>query len=284
MTGILLPFLGLFVIKLHKGDVQAFFKEAGPVAGFILPLFTLSLLGAFGIIPRCITVAFGGVNTLFPNLSLLEFSIVFCLVTFVLCLKDTFMVRIIGTWISPILLGSLVILIITGIIQAPIIGPSSINTKEAFSYGFLTGYQTMDLFAAFFFSSLVFTQIQNAMVSKQNSKTDHKAIIRFAIKPSLVGASLLAITYLGFVFLGAHYAELISTVTPESILPTIAHHTMGNIATILIGIAILFSCLTTAVALNNIYALYLCVLFKASSRGFPLDYYVQRVFLLLYLF
>ncbi len=40
ITGILLPFLGLFVIKLHRGNIHAFFNEAGPVAGIILPLFT----------------------------------------------------------------------------------------------------------------------------------------------------------------------------------------------------------------------------------------------------
>lgn len=270
LTGILLPFLGLFVIKLHRGNAQAFFNEAGPLAGFILPLFTLSLLGAFGIIPRCITVAFGGVNELFPHLSLFGFSLLFCLVTFILCLKDTFMVKIIGTWMSPILLVALAILITIGIIQAPKIAPSAISTTEAFSHGFLTGYQTMDLFAAFFFSALIFSQIQNAMGSTQNNSIDHKAIIRFAIKPSMIGASLLAIIYLGFVFLGSHYAELISTVTPESILPIIAHHTMGHTATAIIGIAILFSCLTTAVALNNIYARYLCTLFKTSNKRFPL--------------
>lgn len=270
LTGILLPFLGLFVIKLHRGDTQAFFKEAGPLAGFILPLFTLSLLGAFGVIPRCITVAFGGVKALLPNLSLFGFSILFCFVTFFLCLKDTFMVKIIGKWMSPILLAALAILITAGIIQAPKIVPSAINTTVAFSYGFLTGYQTMDLFAAFFFSALIFSHIQNSIENTKNSETDYKSIIKFAIKPSIIGASLLAIIYLGFVFLGSRYATLINTITPEAILPTIAHYTMGHIATTVIGIAIFFSCLTTAVALNNIYARYLCKLFKAPDKSFPL--------------
>ena len=56
VTGILLPFLGLFVIKLHKGSYNSFFAQAGPIAKIALPLFTLSLLGSFGVVP----VHYGG--------------------------------------------------------------------------------------------------------------------------------------------------------------------------------------------------------------------------------
>jgi LIVCS family branched-chain amino acid:cation transporter len=266
LTGILLPFLGLFVIKLHRGSYNAFFKEAGPIATFLLPLFTLSLLGSFGIVPRCITVAYGGMSDFMPQVSLLEFSIIFSVFTFFLCLKDTFMVKMIGTWMSPILLVSLIILIYMGIIKAPPVPSSVANAQEAFTSGFLIGYQTMDLFAAFFFSALVFAQIQNAM----GDTADHKSVLRFAIKPSIIGASLLALIYLGFVYLGAHYADLIKNIAPESMLSTIADHTMGEKATLVIGAAILFSCLTTAVALNNIYAQYLRSLFKIKERHFPL--------------
>jgi branched-chain amino acid:cation transporter, LIVCS family len=265
LTGILLPFLGLFVIKLHRGNYNAFFKEAGPIAGVILPLFTLSLLGSFAVVPRCITVAYGGMEEFFPQLSLFAFSGLFCILTFCLCLKDTFMVKMIGTWMSPVLLIALTILILMGVMNASPVEPSVINAHQAFTNGFLTGYQTMDLFAAFFFSALIFAQIQTAMGETE----DHKAVIRFAIKPSIIGASLLALIYFGFVFLGAHYADVIKNVDPESMLPTIAYHTMGETAALFIGVAILFSCLTTAVALNNIYARYLCTLFKLGETRFP---------------
>lgn len=45
---------------------------------------------------------------------------------------------------------------------------------------------------------------------------------------------------------------------------------MGQGAKIFISLAILFSCLTTAVALNNIYARYLCTLFKGADNRFHL--------------
>jgi LIVCS family branched-chain amino acid:cation transporter len=263
-TGIVLPFLGLFVIKLHKGNYISFFEEGGRFASIILPLLTLSLLGSFGVVPRCITVAHGGMNYLFPDISLTLFSLIFCALTYILCLKDHLMVNILGKWMSPLLLISLAVLIGAGIFYAPQ-SLVTVNNTEAFSYGFLTGYQTMDLFAAFFFSSLIFKQIQ-AILPKTK---DHKEVIKAAVKPSVVGAAMLAVVYLGFVYLGAHYDFLIQTVTPELMLPAIATHTLGISAALIIGIAIIFSCITTAMALNNIYARYIVTTCKLRSKHFP---------------
>lgn len=260
LTGIVLPFLGLFVIKLHRGSYESFFAQAGPVAKILLPLFTLSLLGSFGVVPRCITVAHGGIEYIEPDLSLGIFSLLFCGVMYYFCLKDQRMISALGKWMSPILLIALIVLIGTGVWHDHPT-PQAVPEQSAFKEGFLTGYQTMDLFAAFFFSALMFSQIQKIMPSESS----HQQVIRTAMKPSLIGASILAGVYLGFVYLGAHYGEVTQNVDPEYMLPTIAQHVMGDHATIFIGIAMLFSCLTTAVALNNIYARYLCQLFKMEG-------------------
>ena len=267
LTGILLPFLGLFVIKLHRGNYELFFAEAGPVARLILPLFTLSLLGAFGVVPRCITVAHGGIGSVLPQIPLALFSLLFCIACFIICLKDHLIISVLGKWMTPLLLASLIVLISMGILETPaFIEPSNPNIQASavFLDGFFRGYQTMDLFAAFFFSSLIFKQIQEAMPCH----TDHKTVIKAALKPSIVGAGLLAVVYLGFVFLGARYQPLIATVAPELILGTIASYLMGESASLVIGFIVIFSCLTTAVALNNIYARYLCSLFKLQENKF----------------
>jgi LIVCS family branched-chain amino acid:cation transporter len=265
LTGIFLPFLGLFVIKLYKGNYDAFFGQAGGMARILLPLFTLSLLGSFGIVPRCITVAHGGMGYLYPELSLMVFSIIFSLITYVLCIKDKIMIHILGKWMSPLLLLSLIALIGVGIYYAPET-LRSIGKQQAFTQGFLTGYQTMDLFAAFFFAALIFAQIQQAIPVTSSPREALKHVIR----PSIFGAGLLAVIYLGLVFLGAHYSHIITDVPPELMLPTIAEYTMGDMATLFIGVAMLLSCLTTAVALNNIYARYICSALKLDERKFPL--------------
>lgn len=263
-TGILLPLLGLFVIKIHKGSYEDFFAEAGVVAKIALPLFTLSLLGSFGVVPRCITVAHGGIEQLFPSMSLALFSFIFCLVCFIMCLKDNIMISLLGKWLTPVLLISLGLLTCVAVSNAPDLGAHSTKPMLVFRMAFKTGYGTMDLFAAFFFSSVIFKQIQSSMPSS----TSHKELIITALKSSAIGAFLLSIVYLGFIYLGAHYAHLIEGASPALMLPKIASHVLGEGATLLIGLIFVLSCLTTAVALNNIYARYLCSLFKLKERWF----------------
>lgn len=263
LTGIFLPFLGLFVIKLYKGDYNKFFAEAGKIAGILLPLFILSLLGSFAVIPRCIAVAHGTISFIFPQVSLFAFSIAFCFLSFIFCLKDKIMIKVIGKWMSPILLIGLCILIIFAANKAPEVIEKT-AAKEAFKNGFVMGYQTMDLFAAFFFSALIFKQIEQSYPSIN----DHEQIIRLAVKPSIIGALLLALIYFGFVFLGACYAKVIEHTSPEMMLSVIAHSLMGKYSSIFIAITMIISCLTTAIALNGIYAKYIADKLKITNDKF----------------
>ena len=265
LTGIILPFLGLFVIKLHQGNYTSFFAEAGNIAKIIIPLFTLSLLGSFGVIPRCITVAHGGLEFLSYDISLLAFSIIFCISCFIICLNDKWMFTILGKFLTPILLLLLVILITVGVYNAQELEENPASFSNNLLDGFFRGYATMDLFAAFFFSSLIFKQIE-ALVDE----TEGKSIIKIALGPSIFGASLLGVVYLGFVYLGSHYGFLAKNLPAELILPAIANHVLGTKGALIIAIIIIFSCLTTAVALNSIYARYLCSFKMIGKNRFPI--------------
>ncbi len=124
----------------------------------------------------------------------------------------------------------------------------------------------MDLFAAFFFSALIFTQIKNSLPHG----TSDREVLKYAVLPSIIGSTMLAFVYLGFVYLGSHYAPHIHDVEPEMMLPSIVMLLIGNYATIIIAAAMILSCLTTAVALNNIYARFLCTSLKLKDSFFPL--------------
>jgi LIVCS family branched-chain amino acid:cation transporter len=264
LSGVVLPFLGLFVIKLYKGSYEKFFMEIGVIPGTIIAIFTLSLLGSFGVVPRCITVAHAGVGYLFPQISLLIFSLIFSIICYLSCIKDSFMISIIGKWMTPILLGFLALLIIVGINHAPNLDYRTLETIDVLGDAVFRGYQTMDLFAAFFFSSVIFKEIQG----KIKEPISDFELLKIAIAPSLIGATLLGAIYMGFVYLGSHYANLTANVSPEMILPTIAAHILGEYAAFIIAIIIIFSCITTAIALNGIYARYICSKLKLSETGY----------------
>lgn len=251
LTGIGLPLAGLFVVKRYHGSYLSFFEQAGGVAGILLPILLLALLGPFGVVPRCITVAYGSLAYIYEGLSLPWYSFFFCLCCYLFCLNDSRMMKILGGILSPFLMATLIVLISMAIFKAPSALMEQKST-ESFAYGFTTGYQTMDLFAAYFFSGLVFSQI------KQDYKSlSEQALLRFAIPPSLIGAGLLGLVYLGFVYLGAHYQTLLVGVKPEQMLPLIAENGLNHWATLIMALAMGFSCLTTAMALSNLFARYI---------------------------
>lgn len=262
-TSVMLPFLGLFVVKLYRGNYFEFFGEAGKIAKFALPLLTLSLLGSFGVVPRCITVAHGGLEYLYPQVSLKLFSFIFCLCCYLFCLKDQWMFQILGKLLTPILLAFITILIVFGIYNVKQeIPAANLATITVIKYGFLEGYNTMDLLSAFFFSALIFKQIEQIVPDQINY-----CVVRTAVKPSIIGALLLAVIYSGFVYLGAAYSDVAQGLDPELVLPAISFHVLGKAGSLVISFVIILSCLTTAVALNKIYAKYLADLFKLNKHN-----------------
>jgi branched-chain amino acid:cation transporter, LIVCS family len=265
LTGIILPFLGLFVIKLYNGSYKKFFNDAGRIAGFFVPLVTISLLGSFGVVPRCITVAHGGINYINNDIPLWLFAFLFSVASYIFCLKENFMIKIIGKYMSPVLLIFLLYLVFAGIFSEGSYTITNTDAASALSEGFFTGYHTMDLFAAFFFSSLIFNQI-----SKDNPNMLEKDIIIMAAKASVIGSVLIALVYLGFVYLGAHFSHILSSDKPQQNLPKIAGFLFGQSSSWFLSISIILSCITTAVALNNIYAKYLIDLLKLNKQFYPL--------------
>ncbi|MDR1333873.1 MAG: branched-chain amino acid transport system II carrier protein, partial [Holosporaceae bacterium] len=211
ITGVTLPFLGLFAVKLNKGDYFSFFGNAGFLARLLLPAIMLTLLASLGAVPRCITVAYGGIKQLAPNLSLELFSFIFCAITYFICMSDRRMINVVGKWMSPILMLFLTALIILGAAQPSILrDTANLESAPSFYHGFATGYQTMDLLAAFFFSAWIFAQIQQ-MLPKNTSNKD---LIKTSVKSGIVAMSILALMYAGMVFLGANFSSLIATVPP----------------------------------------------------------------------
>ena len=92
---------------------------------------------------------------------------------------------------------------------------------------------------------------------------------RGVVFAGLIGATVIALAYSGLVYLGASYTEIINGVPPTEMLPTLTQHLLGKYSTVVIALAMGFSCLATATALNSLYASFLQKLFNLSSSKFP---------------
>lgn len=249
VTAVLVPFLGLLAMIIFDGNREKFFTSIGKIPGFLLTFAMLALIGPLGAVPRCITVAYGGLTLVFPELSFAMFSAIFTVCIGGLVWQPNRIVNIIGVFLTPLKLGGLAILIAFGLYFAQMPSPASMTSIHAFGKGFSTGYHTMDLIAAFFFSATIMAYLKKYLLHGENQK----ALFKSAFSASLIGAGLLVIVYFCFVQLGASYAPHLTTTNPESLLAAIAGITMGKYALSMVAFTLAVSCLATAVILTSLF-------------------------------
>lgn len=262
LTAVLVPFMGLLAMLLYNGDYTAFFRRIGRGPGFFLSALIMAVIGPFGGIPRCIAISHSTLTSSgFSGLSLPLFSVISCGLIYLFTFRRARMLTLLGYVLTPILLLSLAVIMVKGLILMPA-PEATLSTKlQTFSLGFLEGYKTMDLLAAFFFSSVVLLCLKREEGEESLSRQQMIRIVGYA---SVIAASLLALIYICFSFVAAGYSADLHTVPSHRLLGTLAYKLLGPYAGVLASVAVSFACLTTEIALAAIFAEFLQ---KTLSRG-----------------
>lgn len=242
ITAVIVPFAGFLAMILYKGQVQHFFGRIGKIPGFCLALFTITLLGPLGCAPRCLSLAYSTLNLSFPNISLVFFGILSCLVIFFFVFRPGNLLSMLGYILSPLKVSLLAWIIIQGWIYGPTPEISSIHesTLEPIVFGLKEGYNTMDLLAAFFFAPLVLVSL------KKNTQTSNSS---FLMQASILAAILLTVIYFGFAEIAYFHGDILKGVSTDKLLGAIAIHVLGPQGGLIVGITVTIACLTTAIAL-----------------------------------
>lgn len=245
-----IPFAGLIAIILFDGDYKSFFYRIGKIPGFILMVAILGLLGPLGVVPRCIILSHEALSSYVSHIPLVLFSIVAATLIFVCTVREKQIINLLGRFLSPLLLACLSAIIIKGLLYAPAAPACSLSKLNLFCYGFIEGYKTLDLCAALFFSASILAMVKAASAGTQSSKK----IAAHVLKSSIIGATLLALVYIGMSFVTASYSSLLSSVPDQQLFITIARHVLGNAFGGVLCLAVILACLTTAIALTAISA------------------------------
>lgn len=249
LTGVMVPFLGLLSMVIYQGDRNQYFGLLGKWAPFTLTLIMLSLIGPFGVVPRCIIVAYGSISLLFPDVPFIAFSLFFSLLVVLAIWERNKFIPIIGKWLAPFKIGGIVLIIVAAIKSSPPLIASE-NEMHPMLVGLVEGYQTMDLLAAFFFSIAIIEYLNSICKSKEQA-------LKISFAASIVGALLIAVIYMGFVALGAYYSTDLAQVKPEQYLAVIANLTLGKYAVVILAVTMLLACMTTAASLSRLFAEFL---------------------------
>jgi LIVCS family branched-chain amino acid:cation transporter len=249
-TGVVVPFLGVLGMMLYGGDLHKFFRHFGSKGTFLFSFLALALMGPFGVLARCLTVAHGSLLLLFPKASLPISSLLMCIVIYFMAVNKNKIVSMLGTILTPFLLLAIAIIAFFGLNQGSYPETVSLDSWKALKNGFFQGYQTMDLLAAFFFSQFIIKHLR----SKDTSGRGEKSLLKYFYKSSLVGAGILSGVYLVLVLLGWIYSPALTNTPPQEMLGTIALNALGPIAAPSVCLTVLFACLTTAIVLASLFA------------------------------
>lgn len=241
LTAVIMPIAGVIAMILFDGNYRQFFGRLGRWPGFLLALIIISLLGPLGSTPRCIALSYTTLHASFLEISPSLFGAVACGVIFLCTIKRERVLALLGLVLTPLLLCSLIAIIAIGLTAPAQMVAAHQEPSSLFLHGLKEGYNTMDLLAAFFFSSAILT------ILKMRAKEETHRLI--AMRASLVGAFLLMLVYIGFCYLAAFHGQHLGLAAKDELLSVITMKIAGPQAGLLVCVAIALACLTTAIAL-----------------------------------
>ncbi|HBF65779.1 MAG TPA: branched-chain amino acid transport system II carrier protein, partial [Clostridium sp.] len=163
--------------------------------------------------------------------------------TLMFTIRPSSVIDVIGKYLTPILVLSLLALIVMGIVNpiGPIVDTTGFNTVKE---GILAGYQTMDVLASVVFIIIIIS------AAKDKGYTDTKSTMKVVIQSSVFAAGALMIIYGGLAYLGATtsgggFEDLNQT----GLVVAITQKLVGSYGVLMLGIIVFFACLTTSIGL-----------------------------------
>lgn len=251
IVGVGLTLLAVVSMAKRQGNIFTFTSLAGNKLSKAIILIIALCIGPLGAIPRTAATSFEMVQSAGFNINIFVFTLIFFGLSLFLALAKNSVVDMIGKFLTPLLLISLLIMIIVGV-ASPIgqIKEIDLNVGKIFSDSMLEGYNTMDALAA-----LAFTPIIVESVVKKGYKNQ---LLKKTIQASLIAVLGLAFVYISLTFLGASVSTSIDTDSRVTLLNYIAEKILGDKGKFVLIIAIIMACFTTSIGLissiSNIFS------------------------------
>lgn len=229
----------------YDGTIWCVLKRLSKPAAAILAVISMLCVGPLLCIPRtCATTFELGVLPLIPACSSWVFGAIFFAAVFILTVKPSAVIDIIGKFLTPALLLTLAVLFVKGIVSPIGDITTAQEGAQVAKEGFHAGYQTMDVFGALAITLVVVNTV------KGKGYTGAKSQFSMISKSSLVAVLGLFFVYCALTFLGATSSELqLGDINQAGLVVTITERLLSRFGVVLLAVIVLFACLTTAIGL-----------------------------------
>lgn len=277
-TGVGLPLMGVLAIGYSgSSDAQSLARKVHPLFATILTISTYLTIGPLFAIPRTGAVSYEvGIKPFLTGdvasggVGLFVYTVIFFAITIWLALNPSKIVDRVGKVLTPALLTVLVLLVVKaflsplGLPQAPV----GEYASSALFKGFREGYLTMDTLASMVFGIIVINAI------KSKGVTDSKKITKVCTTAGVIAVTCLGLIYVSLAYLGATGVAAIGQAANGGvILSKVANIYYGSLGNVVLGLAIIFACLTTSIGLVSSCASFF-------NKYFPSVSYAKLVYIL----
>lgn len=251
-----LAFVTMVAMINGDGSISGVTGVIGKIPALILNTAVVVCIGPLLAIPRTAATTYEmTVLPIIPGAASTEgtiiTSIVFFALTFILTVKPSAVVDIVGKFLTPLMVVALIVLIVAGIVSplGPIAEPVIDNVVAE---GIINGYQAMDVLGALGFAIVICSTVT------ERGYTEHKERTRITTISCVLAGVLLFVIYCGLTYLGATYSTLdsIANVNQASLIVTITECLLGRFGVIMLGVIVGLACLTTAIGLTAASAQY----------------------------
>ena len=253
VTDVGLPLLAITAVVFAHRSLTTMVGRAGKKFSTFFIVLIYLLIGPLFAIPRTGSVSFELAVMPFlgesSHVSLYSviFTALFFGAVYVLSANPNKIVAIVGKILTPILLLSIFIIGISAIVNpiGPVGQPVGTYESIAFFNGIIEGYMAMDALAASIFALIVIENVEAMGIQSQRN------IAKYTLLTGILATIGLAVVYGILAYVGATSGSLGQFSNGGQLLAAVAHHLFGTTGMLILGIAVLFACLTTAIGLTT---------------------------------
>lgn len=255
--------LGVTAVVLVGNSMSDLGSLISKKFALVLSVGVYLLIGPLFALPRTGSVSFElaalpYINSDYKIIFSLLFTAAFFGITYYLSSNPNKIVDIVGKYLTPFLLLSIFAIFIASIFNIANNGSSDVLGQVAepkgnyanipLFQGMIEGYNALDGPAGLAFAIIVINAIKNYGIKEK------KKIAKYTILSGIGAAFFLAIVYFMLTYVGAR--TQIPFANGGALLHTVTNHLFGGIGGIILGVAVLFACLTTSIGLTTSFADY----------------------------
>lgn len=243
VSGVFIPLLAIFAQARSGGSVVSFGSRVHPIFGVLLGVLMYVICLSFPI-PRTASVSYELAVSQHLPISSLGYSLIYFVLVAVLCLWRGKVLSILGKYLTPILLVTIVLIVGRAIFAfTPGIQPTTLSNP--FAYGLLEGYQTFDGISCVIIGGVIASSLRlEGAIGEGQQRW-------MLLAGGIIATLVLALIYAGFIYTGASLGAVIGSteISRAEMLRAVSWHTLGSMGQSLLGISVSLACFTTAVGI-----------------------------------